>query len=1170
MNCKVVLFSFLTFFATQVASAAVRESIRIMTYNIPMGNIKQEEGNGQNTWENRALAIHRYFARIQPDLIGMQEPVRASLCDMLRGMPNYAMVGTGRDNGADNGEFTPILYKTTRFRVLAYDTYWLTNTPKVHSRVDGSTHYRIATWAFFEDKQTGARFLYTNTHLSYDSPTVKDAQLRVMKPTMKELQDKYGANLPHYMTGDFNMKDYENADSTESAACQGSNYNLCLNLGVAMKDMWIQATRKSHYSKGAAYPPNRIDYIFASPSVSCSYAQWDNRKDGDGYIMSDHDAIWADTYFNTTTIDDARAAINAAWAAIDKTQKVGKTTTNLITLSSQLSTDGYDSSYPLGNVLDGSNSTYFQSLTSGTAAHMPHYIQVELLKDVTNCRISYIRRSGSDGINDRMQDVMVTASNDGSTWDYITELYDFGGTDMGAYMSENISLHKPYKYLRFNVMHTPNETLRNGNPQFSCSEFQVLENTVQADSPRLANNEVKAAADNLETLIATTQARIDAENVTASDVTTLQNATQALIDAYHNDYPEVTVYEIGTPQQLIDFAARVNAGENNINGFLTADIDLSGKEFTAIGSANYMYTGTFDGRGYKISNLNINNNQSKQGLFGTAGGGAVIRNLTLEATCSITCATIGAGFVGSTHGPGTLTIENCGNEATITGNKNCGGFVGGNFNDSGNGRAYMVNIINCYNKGRINANLESAGIAGWLGNDCNLQNCYNIGEVTGLDGTKTFARVGGSNATFDNCYETIGNQVTQVTPSQVSGGELCYLLNGSSSFNPIWTQTLSSANSFPVPNESQEVVYNDNGLYVNLNDIVFLDIATAEELIDFADRVNAGETTLNGRLTADIDLAGKGDSWAPIGSTMRYQGMFDGQGHTISNMVLNQPNKSDFGLFKTGANVTLKNFILDPTCSITGAQKVGIVGNHSGANALFQNIGNMGPVNGEGENVGGLLGGAWAGSATVTIDKCWVVGDITTRGPTNPANCAAFSGWSNSGTFVFNDCWTTAHVPNSSNESAYLARYGSTVVFNNCYSLYGTQVDQIESVNPESIVNAISNGELAYKLNGDQKEIKWYQTLGEDATPVPFSSHKIVYKIDDTYSNDQGGNGQTYQTGDVDEDGTVDITDAVAIINVYLTGNTEGINESMADVNGDGVIDITDAVEVINIYLKNN
>lgn len=68
----------------------------------------------------------------------------------------------------------------------------------------------------------------------------------------------------------------------------------------------------------------------------------------------------------------------------------------------------------------------------------------------------------------------------------------------------------------------------------------------------------------------------------------------------------------------------------------------------------------------------------------------------------------------------------------------------------------------------------------------------------------------------------------------------------------------------------------------------------------------------------------------------------------------------------------------------------------------------------------------------------------------------------------------------------------------------------------------------------------------------------------------QGGDVQTHQTGDVNEDGTVDITDAVAIINAYLTGSTEGISESMADVNGDGVIDITDAVEIINLYLNNN
>ena len=524
----------LALFAAQMATAVVRENIRIMTYNIPKGNIDPSEGNGQNTWENRALAIHRYFAKVNPDLIGMQEPVRASLCDMLRGMPNYSMIGTGRDNGADNGEYTAILYKTERFRVLAYDTYWLTDTPKKHSKVDGSTHYRIATWGLFEDKQTGARFLYTNTHLSYDSPTVKDAQLRVMKPTMKELQDKYGTSLPHYLTGDFNMKDYENVDGTNAAACQGSNYNLCLNLGVVMKDMWIQAKRKSHFSEGSSYPAGRIDYIFASRTVSCSYAQWDNRQDADGFIMSDHNPIWADTYFNTSRADDARAAINAAWAAIDSTLSVVNTSSKLITTSGQLTTDGYDSSYPLSNLVDGSTSTYFQSRTSGTAAHMPHYVQVELRKDVTNCRLACTRRSGTTGgLDDRMQDVMITASNDGQTWDYITEFYDFVGTEQRAYTTDNISLHKPYKYVRVNVMHTPNMTLRNGNPQFSCAELQLYEGITRSDSERFANDEVKAAADNLEELIAATQELIDTDKVTAASVTALQNATQALMDAHH-------------------------------------------------------------------------------------------------------------------------------------------------------------------------------------------------------------------------------------------------------------------------------------------------------------------------------------------------------------------------------------------------------------------------------------------------------------------------------------------------------------------------------------------------------------------------------------------------------------------------------------------------------------
>ena len=57
--------------------------------------------------------------------------------------------------------------------------------------------------------------------------------------------------------------------------------------------------------------------------------------------------------------------------------------------------------------------------------------------------------------------------------------------------------------------------------------------------------------------------------------------------------------------------------------------------------------------------------------------------------------------------------------------------------------------------------------------------------------------------------------------------------------------------------------------------------------------------------------------------------------------------------------------------------------------------------------------------------------------------------------------------------------------------------------------------------------------------------------------------------GDIDGDGTIDVTDAVSLLNAYLNGETGDMNINVADVNNDGVIDVTDAVEILNRYLNN-
>ena len=531
-----LLLILLCVLGTLATAQAVTEKLRIMTFNVPQGNIKESDGNGHNTWDNRALAIQQYMSEVEPDLLGMQEPTRTVLCSILQGMPRYAMVGTARDDGAERGEYTAIIYRTDRFFCIDTGNYWLTETPEVHSKVEGSTHFRIATWALFQDKQSGARFLYTNTHLSYDSQPVRLAQLKIIKPYMLELNKKFGEKLPHLFTGDFNMRDTED------------NYNYVLNYKLLMKDMWTTARTHRHWNGGDN--EGRIDYIFATRGVSCSYAQWDNRKRDDGYWMSDHDPLWADVYFTTSAEDNARAAITEAWNVLDSLYTYTKAHIKLIANATQLSSDGLEPGTPMSNALDGRNDTYVHSLYSTTPPPQPHFLQVRLRRAVSNFRFNYTRRNHEDyGPADRWQSVMITASSDGEKWDYVTQLHDFGGNQLRSFVSDDISLHHPYMYVRFNIMHTPAEKLRNGSPQFSLAEFQMYENVPQKSSERYATEQISQAADELEALIGLTEKALEQGNITAAEVNALREGIKKLSLARQERLNAIVKTPVGTASQ---------------------------------------------------------------------------------------------------------------------------------------------------------------------------------------------------------------------------------------------------------------------------------------------------------------------------------------------------------------------------------------------------------------------------------------------------------------------------------------------------------------------------------------------------------------------------------------------------------------------------------------------
>lgn len=189
-------------------------------------------------------------------------------------------------------------------------------------------------------------------------------------------------------------------------------------------------------------------------------------------------------------------------------------------------------------------------------------------------------------------------------------------------------------------------------------------------------------------------------------------------------------YAIADKEDLQAFAAKVNAGENAVNAVLTADIDMTGEDWTPIGDTNDGYTGTFDGNGHKISNLVCERTGDKQvsGLFAQLKENSVVRNLGMEDGV-FTSSTSTAGAVAAKSNLG--KVINCWNSGKVTAHDYAGGIVG-----SSQGW-----IESCKNSGAIKATWgygRSGGIAGEQVCDRNssgqyvrtyIKYCYNTGTA---------------------------------------------------------------------------------------------------------------------------------------------------------------------------------------------------------------------------------------------------------------------------------------------------------------------------------------------------------------------------------------------------------------------------------------------------------
>ncbi len=673
------------------------------------------------------------------------------------------------------------------------------------------------------------------------------------------------------------------------------------------------------------------------------------------------------------------------------------------------------------------------------------------------------------------------------------------------------------------------------------------------------------------------------------------------------------IYELDCVEEMVWFSKHINNGTipRNTNAILTADIDMSGIDWTPICSTGLYYNtteytdkgyeGVFDGNGFVIKNLALkgtNGVNCTVGLFGTLSG--TVKNLGMDGvTFDLNGATdVRAAGIAGQMLDGSL-IENCYvvNSTLTPGLYIVGGVAGCN---------YAGTIRNCFTK---NVTISANERCGNLVSDCR-------GDINGTD------RIG----TVENCWTDAGRVVgTQsvaeyIVDSHTNAGGM--FENGAVAYNlgEAWGQNLDNdeANQgHPVINGAKVYFNGYNGCpeYSNsesttehnfVNGIcsvcslyeaaVVVSESNYEELELSADYVgyyavaNAGQLfwysknhgdIVNLVLVEDIEI-GKDIIWKPLSNSVK---IFDGAGHTITieQDHSDTETSSNYGLFSELNVGTIKNLILNGSIKIKTSGHVGALSGSMYESAIENVISYVDITNLGTGNTGGLSG-YYGGRDPSVINNCAVYANISGGGNTGGI---IGSGW---GGTRFYRIYNTAVVGTVSGTTAgalvgYSATgnsggsfYPSSVRFENIY--YNVGDSDILTVGAwatnggvscETMAKFVSveaktaeqfaSGEVAYLLQQGNTEQVWGQESNTEGS-LPVLTDNELYKVVEI---GETGNYSVANIGDTNGDGTVDVIDYQALINTILADDHEQIEAASYDdiirydLDGDGYLDVIDA-----------
>ena len=236
-------------------------------------------------------------------------------------------------------------------------------------------------------------------------------------------------------------------------------------------------------------------------------------------------------------------------------------------------------------------------------------------------------------------------------------------------------------------------------------------------------------------------------------------------------------YTVYNADGLLNVAELVNGGKTDINITLDKNIDLTGKDWTPIGT-NYdnSYKGTFDGGGHTITGLTVTTYDKYAGLFGWLNSAGTVKNVVMEGV-QIT-NNHSSGFAGGVVGNSWGTIENCSVSGSVNGEVYVGGVVGkqtsgsmtgcsssatvkGTVNVGGVAGESWGSMTACYATGNVTLALypfkdfSGGGVVGFKGGNSVLA-CYATGNVTSTGSSTGNVHIGGflgdNYTTVTACY----------------------------------------------------------------------------------------------------------------------------------------------------------------------------------------------------------------------------------------------------------------------------------------------------------------------------------------------------------------------------------------------------------------------------------